>query len=102
MKEQGYIPDFSDEQAVWDAAFQFRRNYQTHTFPFGALRRLFEPSKEAFDLTSDATVLEAESAKYDAVRDFILMLAVRKAQTSATQQQQGSHDSDATVKEEGA
>lgn len=103
LTDYGYIPDSSDEQAARDAVFRFRNDFNVNTFSLGSkLRNLFEPSGEAFDLVSDATDREAESVKYDAVRDFIHMLAVRKAQTSATQQQQGSRDSDAAVKKEGA
>ena len=102
LKEQGCIPDSSDEQAVWDAAFKFCKDFNVNEYPPGVLHSLFHASGDAFDLDSDATVKEAESVKYDAVRDFIHMLAVRKAQNSALQQQQGSRDSDAAVKEEGA
>ena len=98
----GYIPNSSDEQAARDAVLRFRKDFYVNMPPPSSLRNLFHASGDAFDLDSDATVKEAESVKYDAVRDFIHMLAVRKAQTSATQQQQASRDSDVTIKEEGA
>lgn len=103
LKEQGYIPDSSDEQAASDAAFRFRKDFNPgKLFIPASLRSLFKASGDAFNLVSDAIVKEAESVKYDAVKDFIHMLAVRKAQTSVTQQQQGSRDSDVTIKEEDA
>jgi hypothetical protein len=104
LMENDCIPDSSDEQAARDAAFRFRKNYTVNTSPVGANLRngLFAASENAFELDSDACVRESESVKYDAVRDFILMLAVRKAQTSAAQQQKDSRGSYAVVKQERA
>lgn len=103
LAEKGYIPDSSDEQAASDAVFRFCKDFNFEKlFIPASLRSLFKASGDAFNLVSDAIVKEAESVKYDAVKDFIHMLAARKAQTSATQQQQGARDSDVAVKEEGA
>jgi hypothetical protein len=99
LMENDCIPDSSDEQAARDAAFRFRKNYTVNTFPVGSNLRngLFAASENAFELDSDACVRESESVKYDAV-----MLAVRKAQTSAAQQQKDSRGSYAVVKQERA
>lgn len=103
LMEKGYILDSGDEQAARDAVFRFRKHYNVNTFPLGpVLSNLFTASDKSFDLETDADIRESESAKYDAVRDFVLMLTVRKAQTSAVQQQQGSRGSDAAVRGEGA
>lgn len=102
LTENGYIPDSSDDQAARHAVFKFHNDFKSSRHTLVDLRSLFEASGDAFDLISDAIIKEAESVKYDAVKDFILMLAARKAQTSATQQQQGTRDSDVAVKEEGA
>ena len=105
LTENGYLPDSSDEQAARDAVYKLRKDFTVDTSLPSSLCNifLFRPSVEAFDLASDdAIVKEAESVRYDAVKDFIHMLAVRKAQTSATQQQQGSRDWDAAFEEKDA
>lgn len=73
-----------------------------------SLHRIFElpppemePDKKRTLAEREAARFEAESVKYDAVRNLIRMLAVRKARASeAQQQQQENQDAEAVVKEE--
>lgn len=99
LMEKGYVPDSTDEQAARDAVFRLRKGYTiigwTAAHPLGPeLANLFTARLH------DANKVESKSVKYEAVRDLIRMLAIRKAQASASQE--GSRDSDTAVKEEGA
>jgi len=99
LMEKGYVPDSTDEQAARDAVFRLRKGYKIigwgPSHPLGPdLANLFTARLH------DANKVESESVKYEAVRDLIRKLAIRKAHTSASQE--GSRGSDAAVKEEGA
>jgi len=99
LMEKGYVPDSTDEQAARDAVFRLRKGYKiigwTASYPLGPeLASLFTARLH------DANRVETESVKYEAVRDLIRMLAIRKAQASVSQED--SRGSDAEVKEEGA
>jgi hypothetical protein len=96
LVEQGHVPDSTDEEAARDAVFKLRKLFQRNTFHVAsALNDIFAASDDVPSWNVTA-VRESESVKYDAVRDFILMIAARKAQALATQEQRAS---DATVKE---
>lgn len=95
LDQEGYVPDSTNEQALRDSVFKFRKLFNKGSpfalsTPHPSLRDIFKPGPEATDIR------EAESAKYDTVKDLIRMLAVRKAQASATEEKR---DSDAAVKE---
>lgn len=96
LEQAGYIPNSADEQAVRDSVFQLRQDYQkcTPTFerPHGSLHVIFEPfleveqERKRTSTQREAARFEAESIKYDAVRDLIRMLAARNAQASTAEQ----------------
>jgi hypothetical protein len=95
LDQEGYVPDSTNEQALRDSVFKFRNLFNKGSpfalsTPHPSLHDIFKPGPEATDIR------EAESAKYDTVKDLIRMLAVRKAQASATEEKR---DSDAAVKE---
>ena len=100
-----YIPESADEQAARNSVYELRQVFDRAVPEFRPVslhedvRNIFVASDSAL---TDNKVRESESVKYDAVKDLILMLAVRKAQASAAQEQQGGRGSDAVVKEEGA
>jgi hypothetical protein len=103
---KGHIPESTNEQASRDAVFKLRKlcDQDLHACPLNApgksMRELFSASSGA---RNDTGIQESESAKYDAFMDLVLMLAVRKAETLATQhQQEESRVLDTAAKAEGA
>lgn len=98
LMQEGHVPNSTDDQALRDSVFNFRSLFNRGSpfslnTPHPSLHDIFKPGPDATD------VPESESAKYDTVRDLIRLLAVRKAQASATQEQQGW---DAAAKDERA
>ena len=96
---EGHVPNTTDEQAARDAVFNLHELFSRTIFPQGSpLSDLFVASREGTNPHRAFEKRESESANYDAVRDLILMLAVRKAQVAKAQNQ----GAETVVKEEGA
>jgi hypothetical protein len=112
--ENAYIPPSSEEDAVKEVMYRFYERYidQAPQFPrTPRLEDLFNPYPYGDAPVDDAlgntkSVREAhkherESAKYDAVRDLIRIIATRKIQTvKATQQTQDAEQSKISTMEE--
>jgi hypothetical protein len=114
LEQAGHVPDSADEEAVRESVSKLRQLYlhsmPTFERPNLGLHRIFElpppemePDKKRTLAEREAARFEAESVKYDAVRDLIRMLAMRKAQASEAQQQQQQEEdqgAQTVVKEE--
>jgi hypothetical protein len=112
--ENAYIPPSSEKDAVKEVMYRFYERYidQAPQFPrTPRLEDLFNPYPYGDAPVDDAlgntkSVREAhkherESAKYDAVRDLIRIIATRKIQTvKATQQTQDAEQSKISTMEE--
>jgi hypothetical protein len=98
--QEGFVPDSTNEQAASDTVFRLRKlcDQPGHIYPLNGGKSLGDLFSAASGTGYGAAARESESIKYDAIEDLILMLAVRKAQNSATQEQQSSRGSDAAVK----
>jgi hypothetical protein len=99
LEQQGLVPDSTDEQAARDAVFEFRGT-PSHISVFGIPVHSFFSASRA--VNGSETKREFESAKYEAVRDLISMLAACKAQALVPHQGQENHGADTTVKPEEA
>jgi len=91
LLEQGHVPASTDEQATKDAVFNLRKLFDGNVSvfpsesPHRCIAHIFMAGDDA---VTDAQVCESESAKYDAVKNLISMLAARKSQASVVQKQQ--------------
>lgn len=79
LVEEGYIPNSTDEQAARDAVYRFRQFYSNTSIGNTPILYLFDGSDIA---ENNQEVCESESAKYEAVRDLIYLIATRKAQAT--------------------
>lgn len=103
LVKEGYVPDSADEDAARDAVFELRKIFQHKAdtiFPSrSCLRSIFN---SGFGVTGLLEVRESESVKYNAVMDFIHMIAVRKVKASNTRQQHEDQHAEAAAKEDSA
>jgi hypothetical protein len=84
--DEGHIPNSDEEEAAREAVYKLRERYIPAKALNTPMQSLFEST--SLDLTSPAEKLEADSVKYDAVRDLIHMVAMRKAQAWTAQREQ--------------
>jgi hypothetical protein len=112
LVQEGHIPDSADQEAVRNAVYKLRNfcaesppRFQLQHEHLLSVSRADPDAGQDFDLTRtqrEAEKFESKSAKYDAVRDFIRLIATRKAQASVAQQQQQVQGTEAAVKVERA
>jgi hypothetical protein len=84
--DEGHVPDSAEEEAAREAVCKLRERYILAKALNTPMQGLFESS--SLGAITPAEKLEADSVKYDAVRDLIHMVAIRKAQALTAQREE--------------
>ena len=99
LLQEGFIPDSTDEQAAREAVFKLRilldRRERSDDSPLEFVANLFNASARSLNTRNHAVIRDDKSTKYEAVRDLIHMIAVRKAQASMEQELKADNDTEA-------
>ena len=99
LLQEGFILGSTDEQAAREAVFKLHilldRRDRSLDSPLEFVANLFNASARSLNTRNHAVIRDDKSAKYEAVRDLIHMIAVRKAQASMEQELQADNDTEA-------
>jgi hypothetical protein len=102
LLQEGHIPDSADEEAARDATYKIYEFSKTPAVKYTPIHCLFDPNWPEFITHAGSGKREIESAKYDALRDLIILVATRKAKALTAQREQEARGADVAVKSEEA